>query len=422
MPYWTTPANRARISAFLTQNFDENFAMQMMYHLTGEAERLRRRPIPTVRKTINTETFHPPPPPPTASGRGELSGGMNTAEAVALAVGSAIGVGVLNQLYYFAYHRIMGHQVVPQQVAQVIARHRVPAGIPRTIARVVQHELVPAHYAVYPAEMSAPLTDVEVRDVEIGRGEGGMMNRLYDTALSGGKISISHLQGLLNKSYDSKHPKDYLDYEVDKELSGQRVQVYKKKGTNEAYVVHRGTASAQDVYTDLKYALGYDLKDTNRYKHSQDIQRKAEAKYGANNISTLGHSLGSKLANEVGQNSKEVINLNPAYNIPDALKKTSDKTTNIRTQYDPVSFLLPLFKRKEKNTITLPSTTVNPLAEHTVNVLDRADPNLEVGKGFSKMKLKELKAHAKKLPKQHRIPLTRIKKQDLLAHILAVSK
>jgi hypothetical protein len=241
-----------------------------------------------------------------------------------------------------------------------------------------------------------------------GAGEGG--------AESGGKISISNLQGLLKKSYDKK-PSNYMDYEVDKDLSDDKVQVYKNKKTGEVVVSHRGTQGLGDMALDLKYALGYDLHDSNRYKHAQDIQRKAESKYGAENITTIGHSLGSKIGRDVGQNGKEVIELNPAYNIPDALKKKSDKTYSIRTQYDPVSFLLPLFKGKDKNTTTIESKTLNPLAEHTVGVLDRTDQEKEIGKGFNKMSLKELKSHAKKLPKEHRIPLTRIKKKDLLAHL-----
>jgi hypothetical protein len=250
-------------------------------------------------------------------------------------------------------------------------------------------------------------------DDEILEGEG--YRKMYQSALHGGKLSISSLKGLLNKSYDKK-PENYLEYELDKELSGQRVQVYKNKKTGEVVVSHRGTQGIHDIGTDLKYALGFDLKNTERYKHAEDIQRKAEAKYGAKNITTIGHSLGSKLARDVGQNSKEVIELNPAYNIPDALKKKSDNTYSIRTKYDPVSFLVPFFK-KDKNTTTLESKTLNPLAEHTVNVLDRADQDKEIGAGLKKKSLRELKALAKKLPKQHRIKLTKLKKGDLLSHL-----
>jgi hypothetical protein len=108
---------------------------------------------------------------------GRMIGGMTDTEATVLALGSVGGLYVLNELYKFAYQRIMGRQRVPIQVAQAIARHPVPRGIPQAIARVVQQELVPAHYAVYPHEHSVPLSAVEVRDVETGRGMSGGMTR-----------------------------------------------------------------------------------------------------------------------------------------------------------------------------------------------------------------------------------------------------
>ena len=122
--------------------------------------------------------------------------------------------------------------------------------------------------------------------------------------IEGGKLPIGDIQGLLKQSYRSTLM-DYKNYTVDKELSGKRVQVYKQNNSPNAVVVHRGTNSIQDVANDLKYLLlGYDISNSKRAKHSQEIQRKAEQKYGAKNVSTLGHSLGSKLASLVGSNSK----------------------------------------------------------------------------------------------------------------------
>jgi len=257
-------------------------------------------------------------------------------------------------------------------------------------------------------------TDSDLEGSDIDSDSEDYYKNLYNTALQGGKLSVSHLKGLLSASY-SKKPKSYLEYEVDKELSGQRVQVYKNPKTGQVIVSHRGTKGIHDIGNDLKYALGFDLKNTKRFKHGQDIQRKAEEKYGAKNISTIGHSLGSKLARDVGKHSKEVIELNPAYNIPDIMKKKSDNTYSIRTKYDPVSFLVPL--KKDKNITTIKSKSLNPLAEHTVEVLDRIDPNTEIGAGLKKKKLKELKQIAKSLPKKQRIKLTKIKKEELVKHL-----
>ena len=46
----------------------------------------------------------------------------------------------------------------------------------------------------------------------------------------------------------------------------------------------------QDVYNDVKYALGMNISNSKRLKHSQDIQRKAEDNYGKENVTTLGQS------------------------------------------------------------------------------------------------------------------------------------
>ena len=128
--------------------------------------------------------------------------------------------------------------------------------------------------------------------------------------------------------------------------------------------------------TDLYYALGGNVKNTNRFKHAQKVQKEAEKKYGVDSTTTLGHSLGGKIASSVGQDSKQIITYNKAVNPYDAFKKTSSKEINIRTSLDPVSVLLP----KNKNTITIKSKSSNPLVEHSTNALGRLDKNKVIGK------------------------------------------
>lgn len=197
--------------------------------------------------------------------------------------------------------------------------------------------------------------------------------------IDGGKLPVSTIQGLLKQSYSSV-PTDYKDYTLDKTLSGKRVQVYKQNNGPNAVVVHRGTNSIQDVGNDLKYVLGFDISNSKRAKHSQEIQTKAEQKYGAENVSTLGHSLGSVLASQVGSKSKEIINLNKAISPADALKKVNPNEYNIRSRKDLVSLLLPI----RNNPLTIGSPWFsNVLQEHKTDVLGRLDPNLLVGKGLN---------------------------------------
>jgi hypothetical protein len=162
--------------------------------------------------------------------------------------------------------------------------------------------------------------------------------------MKGGKVSIADLKSFIDNSY-AKKPKNFKDFVLDKDLSSQRVKVYINPTTREAYVVHRGTASIQDVGNDLKMALGFDISSSKRVKHAKEIQKKTENKYGKDNVTTIGHSLGAKIASDVGQDSKSIINLNKAV-IPSDLNKTlSSKEKNIRSKSDLISILQP-FKKK----------------------------------------------------------------------------
>lgn len=213
--------------------------------------------------------------------------------------------------------------------------------------------------------------------------------------MKGGKLAVGVLKDLLNASYGDS-PQDVGDFKVDKSLSGQRVQVYQNEKTGQVVVAHRGSASLQDIGNDIKYVFGSDLKDTKRYKHSEKIQKEAEAKYGADKVTTIGHSLGS-LLNEVGRDSHEIISLNKPIGLQDLNKQDNPKETEIRTTRDPVSILTPA--SNASNVITIPSTSWNPLTEHSPDVLDRLPADQMVGRGhvkrLSKKHLKEILKKAK---------------------------
>ena len=194
----------------------------------------------------------------------------------------------------------------------------------------------------------------------------------------GGKLSSKYIEDFLSNSYEqAKDSPDTIgDFVKDKGLSGQRVQVYHNPKSGQAVVVHRGTSGVHDWGNDLKMALGFDMKNTKRFKHAAKIQKEAEQKYGAKNISTLGHSLGSKIASDVGKDSGEVITLNKPVVGRDLFKKNQGKNeneTNIRTSHDVVS-------ATDRNAdFTIPSKSLNPLAEHTTDVMKRTG-DMEFGK------------------------------------------
>ena len=227
--------------------------------------------------------------------------------------------------------------------------------------------------------------------------------------MKGGKLSAKDLKALIDQSYNKKN-EDYGDFKVDSGLSDPEVKVFKNDKTGQVVVAHRGTYSLGDLYLDGQYALGRNISGSRRYKHSADIQSKAEDKYGKENITTIGHSLGKKLA-EVGKNSHEVIGVNGATNIADALKPPADNDFNVRSSADAVSSL------SSNNVLTIPSKSANLLSEHSSDILNRIDPDTQIGRGqLKKLSKKDLKDVIKKFPKSKRIKVTGRSKKDLIDH------
>jgi hypothetical protein len=156
----------------------------------------------------------------------------------------------------------------------------------------------------------------------------------------------------------------------DKSLSGKRVTVLNDRNDHKTYVVHRGTTGLRDWFTDFEMALGYE--GGRRFKHSQKIQKKAEAKYGAQNIVTMGHSLGGRLAEKFGKNTSNIVTFNKAVTprsiVESIIKPLPKKQYDVRTTGDVVSMPTSL-QRRENNVISINSNTINPIKEHGLSTL-----------------------------------------------------
>ena len=198
--------------------------------------------------------------------------------------------------------------------------------------------------------------------------------------IKGGKISIYNLKNMLSKSYD-KNNNDNGDYKIDNSLSGQRVKVYHNNNTNQTVVAHRGTNSVQDWGTNVGLLFGYKSK---RFKHAKQIQDKAALKYGNENLTTVGHSLGAKIAEEVGKNGHEIITLNKPVTPLDLYynKKIGNNQIDIRTKNDPVSILKRY--QKDNNSIIVPSKSNNLLTEHKTEILNRLNQDEIIGNGIKR--------------------------------------
>jgi len=197
-----------------------------------------------------------------------------------------------------------------------------------------------------------------------------LLNHLHH--LEGKGLSISTLKNVIKNGYAKKKDDNIDGYKLDDSLSGNRVTVLHNPDTNHTIVNHKGTASLNDWWTDLKLGLFND-KSGARFQHSKKIQKEAEDKYKDSKFTVTGHSLGSKLAQEANTNNHEFIGVNGAYTPYDLFNKKKDNETHIRSSLDPVSYFDP------KNDITIKSKTYNPLTEHSSDILSRLDPNTYVG-------------------------------------------
>lgn len=216
---------------------------------------------------------------------------------------------------------------------------------------------------------------------------GHIMRHLH----RGGALSAKHIKEFADASYKKESPLNIDDFVLDKDLTNDFAKTYYNNKTKQAVVVHRGTnPTIGDWLNNAHYVMGT-YKLTRRYWTGKKIQDGAEKKYGAKNVSTLGHSQGAILTRDLGGKSKEIITINPAY----LGEKQKENEFRIRSSADPVSGLLaPVNKLKEginwliggkkkenydKQNITIKADTLNPLTEHSYEILDRIHPDTIIG-------------------------------------------
>jgi predicted alpha/beta-fold hydrolase len=114
-------------------------------------------------------------------------------------------------------------------------------------------------------------------------------------------------------------------------------------------MVNRGTSKFKDVIKDAKLFLGYDDKIF------KEILDEIKQKYTDKNIYLMGHSLGAKIAETLGDDPqvKNIITLNKPAAPQDLFTKTkvNDKQYDDRTTEDLVSVLEPFQTGQKKGSI-----------------------------------------------------------------------
>lgn len=194
----------------------------------------------------------------------------------------------------------------------------------------------------------------------------------------GGSLKAHELKNLLKSSYSGQDTDGFV---LDKSLSSKTSKVFHNPTTGQTVVAHRGTKGLLDWINNGIYALGGvdAYKQTPRFKQAQRVQEQAQRKYGADKITTIGHSQGGLQSELLGKNSKEIITLNKATR-PFSNTKNANQT-DIQSSNDLVSHLNP-FEAKNKKEIVIPSHTSNIKKEHNIDVLDRIDPETNIGNGL----------------------------------------
>jgi hypothetical protein len=162
-------------------------------------------------------------------------------------------------------------------------------------------------------------------------------------------------------------------------------------------LAHRGTGSENigfDWANNLNYASSNVYKLTPRFKIAQKMVNGASKKYMNYQFESIGHSQGALLSRSLSDKALNSIKLNPAYKA----ESINDNEYIIRSSGDVVSaltvpkkfinsFLYPNWTKRHM--ITIPAKSKSPITEHKVDFLERLDPNMKIGRGGRKCKIKK---------------------------------
>jgi uncharacterized protein (DUF4415 family) len=198
-------------------------------------------------------------------------------------------------------------------------------------------------------------------------------------------LKASTLKDVLQSSYKKNKDIDApAGYTLDRSLSTNQAKVFKSDNSNDVIVAHRGSATKNDWMDNYSYARYGNVKKTDTYKAAKRVQNQAIRKYGADNITSVGHSRAGLYVQELNDRPetkvKSAITYNKAAGVSDLFRKNPKNQTDIRTDKDVVSLLSPLQKHK-KDTVTIHHDGFNPISAHTPDDLSKLGDEL-VGTGI----------------------------------------
>jgi hypothetical protein len=216
-------------------------------------------------------------------------------------------------------------------------------------------------------------------------GSGRPITQLDTGPLTGSGMSAPLLKEFIDLSYRGNTSIAPAGWSIDAPLSDSRVKVYAKNGSNDKNIVvtHRGSVGLDDWMDNASYMFRGKVKGTKTYNLHRDRHKRAIDKYGASNITAIGHSRAGLYLQELQKEFpiKENITYNKASGFHDIGRQNDANQTDVRVGNDIVSLLAPLQRRN--NAIVNISGTKNPFdfnAAHQTAEINKVGDQY-IGKG-----------------------------------------
>lgn len=146
-------------------------------------------------------------------------------------------------------------------------------------------------------------------------------------------------------------------YEIISELSTDDRVAYRNLNSNHVVISFRGTdpgslkgfhnsRAFRDITTDIM--MGLELENYNsRFKKAEQTTKRGIQKYGKENVTVVGHSLGGSQALHVSEKyGVEAVAFNPFVG-PQHIRKQYPNATVVTNVTDPISFSSPFLHAKQ---------------------------------------------------------------------------
>lgn len=174
----------------------------------------------------------------------------------------------------------------------------------------------------------------------------------------GGSATLQDDVRLARAAYGGKPVEGYT---IDPDLSNRNYTTYVDR-QGKATISYRGTDTKnwRDLGTDalLAFTGVQGAQKLSRFKNAKDVAERAKSKYGAENVSLTGHSLGGSqvlaISNQTGLPGRS---FNPYASLGDALwnRRNYEKVENYHQKGDPIS-IMSRYMKKLKTSVSRKKT------------------------------------------------------------------